>query len=211
MHKRSMPVFYQCLLVFLLLIPLAYGQRRSRFSVKEGGSLKLKLETMRAPEFKDSKQGIAGCAHWGVVSLDFELDNDKDEWVDELEVYCLILAQQKGGTAVALEQSFRYMDVCGGDKNHVLLFITPTFFRRYLDNSKRPNTSKLSAYVELRVGGSPIHKSPIFNTAAGLPKDWYQQAGRIKRIANALLPKSRTPFASVDFDYYLYELPAEPQ
>ncbi|MDD3953834.1 MAG: hypothetical protein PHY82_07960 [Lentisphaeria bacterium] len=211
MHKRSMPVFYQCLLVFLLLIPLAYGQRRSRFSVKEGGSLKLKLETMRAPEFKDSKQGIAGCAHWGVVSLDFELDNDKDEWVDELEVYCLILAQQKGGTAVALEQSFRYMDVCGGDKNHVLLFITPTFFRRYLDNSKRPDTSKLSAYVELRVGGSPIHKSPIFNTAAGLPKDWYQQAGRIKRIANALLPKSRTPFASVDFDYYLYELPAEPQ
>jgi len=206
-----MPVFYQCLLVFLLLIPLAYGQRRSRFSVKEGGSLKLKLETMRAPEFKDSKQGIAGCAHWGVVSLDFELDNDKDEWVDELEVYCLILAQQKGGTAVALEQSFRYMDVCGGDKNHVLLFITPTFFRRYLDNSKRPDTSKLSAYVELRVGGSPIHKSPIFNTAAGLPKDWYQQAGRIKRIANALLPKSRTPFASVDFDYYLYELPAEPQ
>jgi hypothetical protein len=179
--------------------------------VKEGGSLKLKLETMRAPEFKDSKQGIAGCAHWGVVSLDFELDNDKDEWVDELEVYCLILAQQKGGTAVALEQSFRYMDVCGGDKNHVLLFITPTFFRRYLDNSKRPDTSKLSAYVELRVGGSPIHKSPIFNTAAGLPKDWYQQAGRIKRIANALLPKSRTPFASVDFDYYLYELPAEPQ
>ena len=211
MHKRSMPVFYQCLLVFLLLIPLAYGQRRSRFSVKEGGSLKLKLETMRAPEFKDSKQGIAGCAHWGVVSLDFELDNNKDEWVDELEVYCLILAQQKGGTAVALEQSFRYMDVCGGDKNHVLLFITPTFFRRYLDNSKRPDTSKLSAYVELRVGGSPIHKSPIFNTAAGLPKDWYQQAGRIKRIANALLPKSRTPFASVDFDYYLYELPAEPQ
>lgn len=211
MHKRSMPVLYQCLLVFLLLIPLAYGQRRSRFSVKEGGSMKLKLETMRAPEFKDSKQGIAGCAHWGVVSLDFELDNDKDEWVDELEIYCLILAQQKGGTAVALEQSFRYMDVCGGDKNHVLLFITPSFFRRYLDNSKRPDTSKLSAYVEIRVGGSPIHKSPIFNTATGLPKDWYQQAGRIKRIPNALLPKSRTPFASLDFDYYLYELPTEPQ
>lgn len=106
MHKRSMPVFYQCLLVFLLLIPLAYGQRRSRFSVKEGGSLKLKLETMRAPEFKDSKQGIAGCAHWGVVSLDFELDNDKDEWVDELEVYCLILAQQKGGRLLLLNSLF---------------------------------------------------------------------------------------------------------
>jgi len=194
-----------------MIIPLAYGQRRSRFSIKEGGGLKLNLETMRAPEFKDSKQGISGCGYCGVISLDFELDNKKDEWVDELEVYCLVVAQKKGGTAVALEQSFRYMDVSGGEKNRVQLFITPTFFRRYLDNSKRPDMSKLSAYVELRVGGSPIHKNPIINTAPGLPKDWYQQVGRIKRIANALLPKSRTPFASVDFDYYLYELPAEPQ
>jgi len=198
-------------LVFLLLIPLAYGQKRSRFSVKEGGSLKIKLESMRAPEFKDSMQGIAACAHWGVISLEFELDNTKDEWIDELEVYCLVLAQQKGGTAVVLEQSFSFMDVCGGDKNRVLLFITPNFFRRYLDNSKRPDMSKLSAYVELRVGGSPIHKSPIVISASGLPKDWYQQAGRLKRISNALLPKSRTPFASLDYDYFLYELPKESQ
>jgi len=211
MHRWRLPVIYCCLLVCLLSIPFAYGQRRSRFSVKEGGSLKLNLETMRAPEFKDSKQGISGCAYWGVVSLEFELDNKKDEWIDELEVYCLVLAQQKGGTAVALEQSFRYMDVCGGEKNRVQLFITPTFFKRYLDSGKRPDMSKLSAYVEIRMGGVALHKNPITSTATGLPKDWYQQVGRIKRIANALFPKSKTPFASVDFDYYLYELPVEPQ
>jgi hypothetical protein len=211
MHIRRMPIPCTCLLAFLFLLPLLYGQRRGKFSAKEGASLKLKLETMRAPDFKDSKQGIGGRANWGVVSLEFELDNRKDEWVDELEVYCLVLAQQKGGTAVALEQSFRYMDVCGGDKNRVLLFITPSFFNRYLDAGKRPDMSKLSAYIEIRVDGTAIHRNPIFNTATGLPKDWYQQIGRIKRVNHALLPKSKTPFASLDFDYYLYELPVEAQ
>lgn len=211
MHTRRLPVSCTCLLAFLLLVPLLYGQRRTRFSIKEGASLKLKLETMRAPDFKDSKQGISGRANWGVVSLEFELDNRKDEWVDELEIYCLVLAQQRGGTAVALEQSFRYMDVCGGDKNRALFFITPSFFNRYLDAGKRPDMSKVSVYVEVRVDGSAIHKNPLINTATGLPKDWYQQVGRIKRIKHALLPKSKTPFASLDFDYYLYELPVEAQ
>jgi len=71
--------------------------------------------------------------------------------------------------------------------------------------------SKVSVYVEVRVDGSAIHKNPLINTATGLPKDWYLQVGRIKRIKHALLPKSKTPFASLDFDYYLYELPVEAQ
>jgi hypothetical protein len=211
MCKRGVFIPSAFLLLFLLLLPLAWGQGKTRFSIKEGATLKLKLETMRAPDFKDSAQGISGRSQWGVLSLEFELANRKDEWVDELEVYCLVLAQQKGGTVVALEQSFQYMDVCGGERNRVQLFITPTFFSRYMDSGKRPDMSKLSAYMEIRVGGSPIHKNLIISTATGLPKDWYQQVGRVKRINNALFPKSKTPFASLDFDYYLYELPIEPR
>lgn len=204
-----MPVFLQCLFVFLFMMPLAYGQKKSRFSLKEGSSLQPKLDNVRAPEFKDSKQGIGGCGYWGVVSLEFELTDKKDVWIDELEVYCLILAELKGGVAVVLEQAYRYIDVRGGEKNRVNLYITPTFFRKHLDNSNKPDMRKLSVYMEVRVDGSPIHKSPIVNTASGLPKDWYQKIGRFKKIPNSLLPKSKTPFAHLDSDYYLYEIPSQ--
>ncbi|MFA6930884.1 MAG: hypothetical protein WCT05_11195 [Lentisphaeria bacterium] len=209
MQKKRMPVFFQCLFVFLFIMPLAYGQKKSRFSLKEGSSLQPKLDIIRAPEFKDSKQGIGGCGYWGVVSLEFELNDKKDEWIDELEVYCLILAEQKGGVAVVLEQAYRYINVCCDEKNRVNLYITPSFFRRYLDNSNKPDMRKLSAYLEVRVDGSPIHKSPIVNTATGIPKDWYQKVGRFKKISNVLLSKSKTPFAHLDSDYYLYELPSQ--
>ncbi|MDD3694854.1 MAG: hypothetical protein PHG44_02670 [Lentisphaeria bacterium] len=198
--------------LFLLLLfvsNLSQAQRRPRFSVKESGSgLKLKLESRRAPEFKDSKRGVGGLGYWGVINLEFELDNRKDEWLDELEVYCLVLAMPRGGGGVKLEETFRYMDLRGGEKNNLVLFITPNFFRRHMD-SNRPDMSKLSVYVELRVNGSPLHRNPIVNTATGIPRDWFQKVGNAMKVSNALLLKSKTPFADLDYDYYLYEVPGQ--
>jgi hypothetical protein len=64
-------------------------------------------------------------------------------------------------------------------------------------------------YVELRVNGSPLHRNPIVNTATGIPRDWFQKVGNAMKVSNALLLKSKTPFADLDYDYYLYEVPGQ--
>lgn len=206
--KQNAIAFVKVFLLILLASHCVYAQRRGRFSIKEGSSgIKPKVESIRAPEFKDSKQGISGCGYWGAITVEFELQNRKDDWIDELEVYCLLLVERRNGGPLALEDSFRYMNVRGGEKNRVVVYINPTFFRRY-QNVNRPDMNRVSAYIELRVDGTPIHRAPILNTASGIPKDWYQQASQVKRIPNALQAKSKTPFATLDMDYYLYEVPA---
>lgn len=205
--KKSAAIYFFLSLIFVS--SFCQAQRKTRFSIKESGSgLKPKLESRRAPEFKDSKRGMSALGYWGVIDLEFELDNRKDEWLDELEVYCLVLAMPRGSGGVVLEQTFRYMDVRGGEKNNLNLFITPNFFRRHMDSNK-PDMSRLSVYLELRMNGSPLHRNPIVNTATGVPRDWFQKVGNAKKIPNALLLKSKTPFADLDYDYYLYEVPGQ--
>ncbi len=202
---------FVCLLFMtaVFLSPLAWGQRRSSFSVKESGSgPKLKLETLRGPEFKDSRYSSSAAGYWGVINLEFELNNKKDEWIDELEVFCKILIETKNGKGLVLENSFFYVDVCGGDKNRVVLYIPPNFFRRHLELSK-PDMNKTNVYLELRVEGKPIHKNVIIQTNTRIPKDWYGKTDRYRTLNNVILLKSKTPFAPLDYDYYLLERPGQ--
>lgn len=202
-------VFGLLALAVLFLSPLAWGQRRSKFSVKESGSgPKLKLETVRGPEYKDSRYGSGAAGYWGAINLEFELDNKKDEWIDELEVYCKILIETKDGKGLVLENSFFYIDVCCGDKNRVVLYIPPTFFRRHLEVS-RPDMKKINVYMELRVDGSPIHRNVIVETNTRIPKDWYKMTDRYRTLTNIILLKSKTPFAPLDYDYYILERPGQ--
>jgi len=204
-----MRVFSRLILALLFLSPWSWSQSRNKFTLKESGiGPKLKLETVRGPEYKDSRHGTAAAGYWGVINLEFELTNKKDEWIDELEVYCKILIETKDGKGLVLENSFFYVDVCCGDKNRVVLYIPPSFFRRHLEIN-RPDMKKTNVYLELRVDGAPIHKNVIVETNTKIPRDWYKMTDRYKSLSNVILLKSKTPFAPLDYDYYILERPGQ--
>lgn len=208
---NSLPKISGWLLLLLLgaaiLAPApAMAQRRTRpAGVK---SLpKIKLESERSPDFKDAKKGNAALAYWGVISLEqLELDLGKFEFVDELEVYVLALLDRKPRSAQVFEQSFLFKDVEGGTKHNAKFYLPPTFFRKHLE-STRVDVNKVSVYVELRIDKKPIHREVIVNTQTGMPKDWFQQLRGATPVKDEILPKSKTPFASLDYDFYMYEKP----
>lgn len=181
-------------------------QRRTR-PVTVKSLPKIKLESERSPDFKDSKKGNAALAYWGVISLEqLELDLNKFEFLEELEVYILVLLDRKPRTALVFEQSFLFKDVEGNLKHNAKFYFSPVFFRKHLE-STRVDTNKMSVYMELRVDKKPIHREVIASTQTGMPKDWFQQLRGATPIKDEILPKSKTPFASLDFDYYMYEKP----
>lgn len=190
------------LLVMICLVaaPLAMAQR-SRVDVK---ITSLKFETERTPSFKDSSRGNQGSREmWCRIDLAFDTKGARNGWADEVEVFWMVMAESEvSSKPLVMTQSVFYTDVQDG-KHAVCVYLKPKFFKRHIGSS-RVDSRKLSVYAEIRIDGQRVARQDVKSSRA--PDGWYSKAeasGRI--IQSELLPKSRTPFAPLDYDYYEHE------
>ena len=196
--SRNMTLLF--VLLCFALPPLAVAQS-SRVNVK---ITSLKFESERTPSFKDSTRGNRGARNtWCRIDLNFDTNGARNGWEDEIEVFWLVLAESDvSSKPLVMSQSVFYTDVEDG-KHAACIYLKPKFFQRYLDSS-RIDTRKLSVYVEIRAGGQRKAREEIKSNR--LPDGWYNKAEAAGNILKfELLPKSKTPFAPVDYDYYEHE------
>lgn len=196
--SRSMTTLV--VVVCLCCTPFALAQR-SRVDVK---ITSLKFENQRTPSYKDSAQGGQGAKDsWCRIDLAFDTKGASNSWLGELEVYWIVMAESDvSAKPIVMTQSVFYTDVEDG-RHNACIYLKPKFFSRYL-GSPRIDPRKLSVYVELRIDGQRVAREERKSSRA--PDGWYNKAESAGRIIQyELLPKSRTPFAPLDYDYYEHE------
>jgi hypothetical protein len=201
------------LLVLSMLLPVSTVMAQSKKIRLKPNSGKVKVENVRTPDFKDSKKGSNGNGgYWTAIEVEFELDGKKDEWLDSLEIFYRVLIHRKDNDKFILaERSIDYNDIQGGKKLFAVAYLKPNFTRRYF-NSKTADPGAISVYIEIRSDGVPIQKKTelITVTGNGVPKDWFsgKRLENVRVVSDVIFRKSETPFAALDYDYYLDEKPA---
>ncbi|MFA6814882.1 MAG: Amuc_1102 family pilus-like protein [Lentisphaeria bacterium] len=168
---------------------------------------KIKLDVERTPQFQDSRYGSSGSGDsWLAVRVEFELSGDKDEWVDEAEMSYKLLIPRKNGRLVMLEQTIKVIDLKCGKKLNSVVYVRPSFIEKVC-GSTRPDLGKTSVYVDFRASGQLLHADPITIDGSGMPRGWFKlkELSKVKKYLNDISPRSKTPFAVLDYDYYVSE------
>ena len=196
--RTFLPRAVLVLAMFISVLPL-YAQKDGGTEIK---IKKIDFKDQVTPQFKDSLHGSQGAKErWFRVDVEFD-SKSKREWIGELEVRWLVAIETDTGKIAGLTQSITYLDVEDGRSHNICAFVSPKFFRRYL-RSKRIESGRISTYVEFYVDGVRVAREEKHSNK--MPNNWYNSLDKMQAFPNTLLPKSKTPFAPMDFDYYEFE------
>ncbi|MBR0460114.1 MAG: hypothetical protein IJJ26_12830 [Victivallales bacterium] len=182
------------LVCVLFAAPAALAQKKVTAKIAS-----LKITDQKTPLFNAAKEGSKGSKdHWGKIELKFSTSS-KGDWVDEIQVRWLVLVYpDTSKTPIGLSINTTYVDINEG--NHtVAVYIRPKFFERYFKSGRLVKTA-VAAYAEIVYGGQRLDNAE--QKCAQAPKDWFKMADQMKQVKGALLPRSKTPFAVIDYDYY---------
>ncbi len=191
----------RAVLVLAMLFSVAslYAQKGAGAEIK---IKKIDLKDQVTPQFKDSLHGSQGAKErWFRADVEFD-SKSKREWIGELEVRWLVAIETDAGKVAGLTQSITYLDVEDGRSHMICAYVSPKFFKRYL-RSKRVETTRISVYVEFYVDGIRVAREE--RHSGKMPNNWFNSLDKMQAFPNTLLPKSKTPFAPMDFDYFEFE------
>lgn len=187
------------LMPLLLFITMPVMAQKSRSDAKIAN---IKIKDVVTPTYRESQEGSKGARNrWCKLEVEYDTKG-RNEWINELEVRWTVMIEADNLRQYAgLMQTVTYTDVADG-KHFACVYIKPKFFERYM-RSKRIEPNKISTYVEIWVDGQRVAREEKRSNRA--PKEWFTKTDQMKTFANELLPKSKTPFAPLDYDYYEHE------
>ena len=171
----------------------AFAQKRAPIKIDD-----FKIHDLKTPDYGGAtdKGGKGAKSKWCRVEVKFATS---EEWLDEVELRWLVLVSADTvKRPLGLFRNVTYEYVKSGN-HYASVYIRPRFFERYMKSGK-VDTSKVSVYVEAYVKGQKV--ASLDKRANGIPTGWQKMTDQMKKVENALLPKSLTPFAPVDCDYY---------
>lgn len=178
-----------------------FAQKKTRV---EADIREVKFQSVKTPDFKDNKQPTTD--HWCRATVLYDIkknDNTNSKYIDTMEIVWKIILDDEKGKPMMLSQTVTYEDIESSKGHRACIFIPPKYFKHHC-NSKQVPTTGYTWYVELQVNGETIAtKSELKHK---LPEKWYKMSdGNVTRSGRYLIPKSKTPFAALDYDYYEVE------
>ena len=194
-------------LVLLLISPVFIWAQNTQTGAEEKVKVKknmgvdireLKITIEKTPKTKGSRNGSSGSgAKW--IALKAQVYVSGQDWLDEVEARWNVLVDcgsKKKPILLPLSTKFVHLEK---GKNYISAFVHPTFFKKYLD-TESVNTSKISATLDIAVNGKVMARK-----SKGSKTGLIATPTKCKVDNNGLMPRSKTPFADVDFDYYANE------
>ncbi len=159
---------------------------------------KLKINVEKTPSAKDSRKGSRGAGdEW--ICVEAEVEMSGQGWLDEFEArWSVIVDADSGKKPYLLKGSTTFVNLRKG-KNYITVFVSPSFFKRYV-RGERVRSSKVSARLEIAVNGKVEAKK-----SEGRDTKLFSNPKKCREERQGLLPRSKTPFASLDYDYYVSE------
>ncbi len=184
-------------LLGLLLMACSWSPLFAQSKV-DGRITKIEFREQKTPVYSEGQQGgRGGGGRWCRIDVEFETKGRS--WLSEVEARWLVVVNTDTSKPASMTLNVTYTDVKEGKRN-ICAYIPAKFFERYL-KSERPDGSRINGYVELYANGQRIARNERRGNRK-LADDWYKATGGTQAFPNSLLPKYKTPFAFLDYDYY---------
>ena len=181
-------------LLFVMLAAQTAQAQKMAAAIKD-----VKIGTVKTPDYKDSKEPNKN--YWCRVLVNFSTSGAK--WINELDVKWTVATFNADGKLVVMRETVTYEDIEDSRIHRACVYIKPTFPRKY-QNRSQFDTSSIAVFVELIYGGKRI--AAYENGKVGkLPDKWYEKVQNGPTLKGQLLPKSKTPFAPMDYDFFEHE------
>ena len=180
-------------LLFVMLTTQTAQAQKASVTVKD-----IKVGTVKTPDFKDSRESNKN--YWCRLVATFDIAGSK--WFNEIEVKWTVAAFNADGKLLVMRESVTYEDVEEGRNHRVCAFLKPSFPRKY-QNRSQFDTNNMAICVEILSGGKRLGFGEKRNIK--LPDNWVNQTQSGPSVKGQLLPKSKTPFAPMDYDFFEHE------
>ena len=179
-------------LLFVMLAANTAQAQKLSATVKD-----IKIGTGKTPDFKDSREPNKN--YWCRFVASFDITGAK---FSDIEVRWTVAVANSDGKLMVMRESVSYEDVEEGRNHRVCAFLKPSFCRKY-QNRAQFDTNSMAVCVEIYNGGKRIGFGE--NRKINLPNNWVTQTQNGPSVKGQLLPKSKTPFAPMDYDFYEHE------
>ncbi len=163
---------------------------------------KIRLSAEKTPTYGSASHPSQG--YWLAIEVDFTTKGS-NEWINDLDVHFLALMELENGRYAYMDKTISYVDVQNGRQHHVVAYVKPAFFERYVKGA-RPDSGKISVHVEIGAAGRRLAADDKLANNK-IPRKWYENLKNLRDMSGELRAKSKTPFAYIDYDYYEEEKP----
>ena len=174
----------------------------------------IKGEFLGSPDIPGyAKKGSSGKkAQWLEVDVKFDMpqkDKDGPKFGDELTVNYFILLNNKDasedGKATLLTGAITHVDIHFDKDLHVGAFVSPQTLARFF-NDKTPNTANqalINIGVTISDSSGEIARKQMNGDLSPDKTPWWENSEKYNVVSDRVLSKDATPFAHLDWDYYL--------
>ena len=185
-----------CWIAMLFVMLVAQTAQAQKVAAQIKG---VKIGTVKTPDFKDSRE--PNNKYWCRISMDF---STAGSWLNEIDVKWTVATFNADGKLLVMRESVTYEDIDPDNRKHsVCAFLKPSFPRKYQKRSQF-DTNNIAVYVEILYGGKKIGAFED-KRISKLPDKWYEKVQNGVSLKGQLLPKSKTPFAPIDYDAFEHE------
>lgn len=197
-EPKRMTNLRMCLAVAALsLICLQLPARAARAKIKISD---LKQNWVRTPQFRDTSNSAASSENqWLQFEVKYDSSGGRNGWIDTVTIDWVVLMKPVSGKPMLMKRRVVYSDIEEGT-HHAVVYLRPRFLQRYTGR-KTPEKKRFAVYVAIRANGERMDRK--VDTRMRLPKDWYRRGEPdVRVVENELLPRTKTPFAPMDYDFY---------
>ena len=174
---------------------------------------KLHINQPKSPEF-DADKSIsytASSQNWLQLVCEYRV-LDPDGWLDNVTFKWNVHLLGAETERLVLTKSITYdgVEADGKATQFSVVYFSPRDIRRYYSpRNASIASSKVVCYLEVLVDGVKVGEYMVPDRLPqGVPPQWWNSR-QVNRIENALLSRSESPWALMDYDTWVPERPSE--
>lgn len=194
------------------------AQVKSEFLIKKIDPNLFVSPKIPASGYAKQESGAARPGKWLEVDVNFEREKISEEapkYSDDLTVNFYILLDNAAETIdkqpTFLTGSTTISDVPYGKGFHIAMFVAPQTLSRYFEGKFLPTTTQppvINVGVTISNATGIVAAKSLKNGAFDKQGNyWWDNDAGITRVTGRVLEKGQTPFASVEWDYFVPSKP----
>jgi hypothetical protein len=160
----------------------------------------LDFEEVRTPRFSErSVREPRPDDEWFQLLVEYEVEGDRDAWVDEVELEWYVLLNSPRAGRLLLHKTITYADIPEGD-HLAVVYIRPRFIQRYAESGDLDKRD-LKVLITLKANGTVRDR---YHYPSRKPRsEWWRPVSAEAVIKDGeLLARTETPFAPLDWGVF---------
>ncbi len=192
------------LIAMLMLSPYILQAQRIRQSTMEGFEFTdVEFDDLQPPYYQPQEALPARRdQRWLRIMVEYDVSGNRDEWVDELVLDWSVAITPGNDRPLLMRTRVEYTDIRAGEDHWAAVYVRPAILLRYYGDDTVTDNDIL-VYIQVSINGRPA--GTLRYNDADAPDNWWQaREPQVTLRPDELLPRSKTPYAVLNADFFEY-------